>query len=143
MKQLLKILTNNGKEGVELYKKSLIDNDRVATGQTKDSIRSEVKGDSKGAKLIFYALDHIRDLETGQTPEQIKSNPPLFQDITRWAIARGINRTSNSIIRGLMEKGYEGTAGLITSVDEKIETNVLNDIKRGIKSDILDTLKVK
>ena len=59
-----------GGKGVELYRKSLVDNDRVATGKTKNSIRFE----SKPKKLTFYALDHIRDIETGQTKEQVAND---------------------------------------------------------------------
>ena len=58
-----------GKEGVPRYKQSLVNNRRVATGRTKDSIRY-VATDNK---LTFYALDHTRTLETGQTPDRSKS----------------------------------------------------------------------
>ena len=65
----------------------------------------------------------------------------MFKQIEQWAIARGINRTANSIIRGLKMKGYEGTPNLITSVDKQIETNVANDLKNTLKSVILDEIK--
>jgi hypothetical protein len=45
MNKLNNILTENGKEGVELYRQSLIDNDRVATGETKEN---------KGLYSIYY-----------------------------------------------------------------------------------------
>ena len=75
------------------------------------------------------------------TPADVASNPPIFDQITRWANARGINRTANSIIRGLYQNGYEGTPDLITSVDETVENNILNDIKQSSKSIILGELR--
>lgn len=142
MKTLLNILKSNGEEAVKLYKQTLVDNDRVATGDTKESIRYEAKEESTKGKLTIYALDHIRTLETGQTPEDISANPPMFQQIERWAIARGVNRAGSAIIRGLMLNGFEGTPGLITNVDKIVEINVLDDIKKNIKKDILSELRI-
>lgn len=142
MKSLLNILKSNGEEAVKLYKQTLVDNDRVATGATKESIRYEAKEESTKGKLTVYALDHIRTLETGQTPEDISANPPMFQQIEQWAIARGVNRAASSIIRGLMLNGFEGTPGLITNVDKIVEINVLDDIKKNIKKDILSELRI-
>jgi len=142
VKTLLNILKSNGEEAVKLYKQTLVDNDRVATGETKESIRYEAKEESTKGKLTIYALDHIRDLETGQTPEDISANPPMFQQIERWAIARGVNRAGSAIIRGLMLNGFEGTPGLITNVDKIVEINVLDDIKKNIKKDILSELRI-
>ena len=142
MKTLLNILKYNGEEAVKLYKQTLVDNDRVATGETKESIRYEAKEESTKGKLTIYALDHIRTLETGQTPEDISANPPMFQQIERWAIARGVNRAASAIIRGLMLNGFEGTPGLITNVDKIVEINVLDDIKKNIKKDILSELRI-
>ena len=142
MKTLLNILKSNGEEAVKLYKQTLVDNDRVATGETKESIRYEAKEESTKGKLTIYALDHIRTLETGQTPEDISANPPMFQQIERWSIARGVNRAGSAIIRGLMLNGFEGTPGLITNVDKIVEINVLDDIKKNIKKDILSELRI-
>ena len=142
MTKLSNILDKQGKEAVELYRNQLRENDRVATGKTNASIRYEVKSDSiRSTSLIIYGADHIRDLETGQTPEQIQSNPPIFQQITEWANARGINRTANSIIRGLEQKGYEGTPNLITDIDKEVTNNVLNEVKKGSKSLILEQIR--
>ena len=142
MKTLLNILKSNGEEAVKLYKQTLVDNDRVATGDTKESIRYEAKEEGTKGKLTIYALDHIRDLETGQTPEEISANPPMLQQIERWVIARRVNRAASAIIRGLILNGFEGTPGLITDVDKIVEINVLDDIKKNIKKDILSELRL-
>ena len=145
MNKLNNILTDNGKEGVELYRQSLIDNDRVATGETKDSIRftTTQKKDKPIYKyLTFYALDHIRNLETGQTPEQIQAQPPSYQKLIKWANARNIpTRFVRRIRVGLLTNGYEGTPRLITSVDEEVTNNVTNDLKKGLKSIILQEIR--
>jgi hypothetical protein len=142
VKTLLNILKSNGEEAVKLYKQTLVDNDRVATGDTKESIRYEAKEEGTKGKLTIYALDHIRDLETGQTPEEISANPPMLQQIERWVIARRVNRAASAIIRGLILNGFEGTPGLITDVDKIVEINVLDDIKKNIKKDILSELRL-
>ena len=142
MNKLNNILTENGKEGVELYRQSLIDNDRVATGETKDSIRFTTTKKKDKHYLTFYALDHIRDLETGQTPEQIQAQPPSYQKLIKWANARNIpTRFVRRIRVGLLANGYEGTPNLITSVDEQVTNNVTNDVKKGLKSIILEQIR--
>ena len=144
MSKLKKILEDNGKEAVQLYRQSLRDNDRVATGDTNQSIRYEVKQTNKTTTtLTLYALDHIRFLETGMTPDEFQASKDadIFQQITRWANARGINKSAWGIIRSLELNGYEGTPDLITSVDETVENNILNDIKQSSKSIILGELR--
>ena len=130
-----------GGKGVELYRKSLVDNDRVATGKTKNSIRFE----SKPNKLTFYALDHIRDIETGQTKEQVANNASkgdFYQKIAEWVKARNIKRSPDSIISGLLSKGWEGTPGIITNVDDIVLSMARESIRKGTRKDILDTLKI-
>ena len=141
MKSYKQILEKKGESLIKLYQQALIDNDRYATGKTNNSFRFEVKEDNFKTKFIIYSADHVRDLETGQTPEQIQANPPIFQQITEWANARGINRTANSIIRGLEQKGYEGTPNLITDVDKEVTNNVLNEVKKGSKSLLLEQIR--
>ena len=108
MSKLKKILEDNGKEAVQLYRQSLRDNDRVATGDTNQSIRYEVKQTNKTTTtLTLYALDHIRFLETGMTPDEFQASKDadIFQQITRWANARGINKSASGIIRSLELNG--------------------------------------
>ena len=130
-----------GSKGVDLYKRSLIDNDRVATGKTKDSIRFESKPNS----LTFYALDHIRDIETGQTPAQVAnsaSSGDFYQKIAEWVKARNIKRSPDSVISGLLSKGWEGTPGIITNIDDVVLSMARESISKGTRKDILDTIKI-
>ena len=117
MKSLLNILKSNGEEAVKLYKQTLVDNDRVATGATKESIRYEAKEESTKGKLTIYALDHIRTLETGQTPEDIKKkdNANFFDTNTRDGLnSRDIGASkkflvSARIYRSLLKNGWNVT----------------------------------
>lgn len=154
MKSLLNILKSNGEEAVKLYKQTLVDNDRVATGETKESIRYEAKEESTKGKLTIYALDHIRDLETGQTAEDVSNKNPMFSQIEKWANARLIpSQFHRGIYERLFLNGWRtdlpnrtnpngGTKGLITDVDKIVEINVLDDIKKNIKKDILSELRL-
>ena len=133
-----------GSKGVNLYKMSLIDNNRVATGKTKDSIRFEAKPNT----LTFYALDHIRDIETGQTKEQVKKNSlkgDFYQKIETWIKARQIRRSPDSIISGLLDKGWEGTPGIITNVDDLVlkiaKESTKKTIAKQASNQILNSLK--
>jgi len=129
-----------GKEGVPRYKQSLVNNRRVATGRTKDSIRY-VATDNK---LTFYALDHTRTLETGQTPDQVKADstkPDFFRDIGLWVKARNIKRGVPSVVSGLLEKGWEGSPGIISTIDDLIIAQTKQSLGKDTKSQILKTLK--
>ena len=134
-----KALEKEGPKVVEMYRQALTDADRVATGRTNDSIRYEATDD----KLTIYSLDHVRDLETGQTAEQwkAKAGSNIFQQIQDWIAARGINKTASGVIRKLELVGYEGTPNLITNVDKEVKINVLESVKKASKSVILQTIK--
>jgi hypothetical protein len=148
------ILNDNGKEGVELYKQSLTQNDRVATGDTVNSIRFEVVGDESKASLRFYALDHIRDLEEGQTAQQIQQKGDFFSQLNRWVQSKGLGDSgvTGLIMRSLQNNGWNtdlpnrtgqngGTKGLITDVDAKVVENVNNSLKKSSKSLILEKIR--
>lgn len=158
-KEYKDILNESGKNAVELYRIALEENDRVATGKTRDSIRYEVKVEGPKVKLVLWALDHIRDLETGQTASQIQSKDSgnLFNQIQEWVQARNIGGSkqllvSARIYRSLLKNGWNtelpnrtgqngGTAGLITNVDEEVTNNAVEDVKKGAKNVILAQLK--
>lgn len=136
-----KELDKVGDIGVKMYRKSLLDARRVATGKTNNSIRFE----SKPNKLTFYALDHIRNIETGQTKEEVRedaSKGDFYQKIAEWVQARRIQRSPDSIISGLLTKGWEGTDGVITNVDDKVVQLATTAITKGVKKEVLNTLKV-
>jgi len=141
-----------GKEGVPRYKQSLENHDRVATGKTKNSIRY-VATDNK---LTFYALDHIRDLETGQTAAQVQSKNPFFAQIEAWVEgrrSRGDNVPgAKATLSMILKHGWNttlpnrtnpngGTKGIITDIDDLIIAQTKESLAKDTKSQILKTLK--
>lgn len=152
MQRVKTILRNNGEEGKKAYQDSLRQNDRVATGKTLNSIRFEVKEGAMTSKLIFYAADHIRQLEEGRGKSKSNSGSGFFAQIVEWVQARALPYDPYGVYKSINESGWNtslpnrtgangGTAGLITDVDQQIENNVLNDIKQNSKFMILEELK--
>ena len=149
MKDFKSVLEDNGKTGVELYKQSLIDNDRVATGDTLNSIRFEADEE----KLTIYASDHIKDLETGQTANDIQQKGDFFDQLDDWVKARGLGDSVvtgriydslqkngwNNTISGRNEQG--GTDGIITNPTDTIIENTKKDVKKVGKFVILSDIK--
>jgi len=135
-----KELDKIGNEFVPKYKQSLVNNKRVATGRTKNSIRFETTEN----KITFYALDHTRTLETGQTPQEVREDSrkaDFFQQIEIWARARQIRRSTSSIVSGLLEKGWEGSPGIITTIDDLLIARTKETISKDSKSQILNSMK--
>jgi len=151
LQRLKTILENNGSKGKDAYKKSLEENDRVATGKTKNSIRFEVKQTIDSTKLTFYALDHIRALEEGRGKSTSNSGSGFFDDIVEWIQARGIPANPHAVYRKINESGWNtslpnrtngsGTKGIITDIDKQIQEDVKEDIITNSKMLILEELK--
>jgi hypothetical protein len=117
------ILNKEGKEGVQRYRKSLQDNNRVVSGQTAQSIKYSVKNSNT---LIFTADDHITALEDGRKPTKSTggSGNGFFEQIEQWVLDRGIHKSAAyPIYKKINEKGYKGTKGLLTIPSEEILTN--------------------
>lgn len=143
MKSYKQILEKKGDSLINLYQQALINADRYATGKTNNSFRFEVKEENSKVKFIIYSADHVRDLETGQTAEvwNAKAGFNIFQQIEDWAIAKGVNKSTSGIIASLRLKGFEGTPNLITDVDKDVVNIVLEEVKKGSKSIILEQIK--
>lgn len=145
------ILQKIGEKGTEAYRQSLIDNDRVATGKTKNSIRYEISGDNV---LKIYAASHIMDLEHGKTASQIQAEGAnLEQQISEWMSARGIFKGATAaIMRSLVKNGWNttrknrtgqngGTVGIITNVTKNIEEDVVEEISTIASEQIRKNIK--
>jgi hypothetical protein len=129
------ILTKQGEEGVQLYRKSLRDNNRVVTGQTALSIKSTVKQDT----LIFTGDDHITALEDGRKPtESGASGNGFFEQIEQWVLDRGIPiEAAYPIYRKINREGYKGTEGLLSIPSEEI----INNTKKALIENMFLTAK--
>tara|TARA_R110000751_G_scaffold112597_2_gene211531 strand:- start:2688 stop:3131 length:444 start_codon:yes stop_codon:yes gene_type:complete len=130
-------LTKVGINAVDLYRQSFIDNDRVATGKTNDSVSYEVLSDSNLTTLKVTGREDISDLEDGVSAEQYASKPATMGALEQWINARGLNRTAESIDEGLRRNGwvsgngeFGGTPGIITVPSIKI----IEDAKRAVEN---------
>lgn len=145
------ILTGIGERATEAYRQSLIDNDRVATGKTKNSIKYEVNGNT--VKVV--GASHIMDLEHGKDAAAIAAEGAgLTQQIEEWMSARGIwSGALRAIMRSLQANGWNtsrknrtnpngGTKGIITDVTEKVYKDAVEEIsiasKELIKKEVKD-----
>ena len=123
MQRLEDILRKEGEEGVQLYRQSLRDNDRVVSGNTSQSIKYQVKDTNT---LIFTANDYITALEDGRKPSDGGgSGDGFFEQIEQWVLDRGIPiEAAYPIYRKINREGYKGTEGLLSIPSEEIIENV-------------------
>ena len=120
MQQLDQILKIEGEKGVQLYRKSLTDNNRVVSGQTSQSIKYTVKGDT----LVFTGDDHITALEDGRKPSESSGGRGFFEQIEQWVLDRGLPiKAAYPIYRKINREGYKGTEGLLSVPSEEIIEN--------------------
>lgn len=134
MQQLDEILKTEGEKGVQLYRKSLQDNDRVVSGQTAQSIKYTVKSDS----LVFTGDDHITALEDGRKPSESSGGRGFFEQIEQWVLDRGLPiESAYPIYRKINKEGYKGTKGLLSIPSEEI----INSTKDALVDNLLLSAK--
>ena len=140
MQQLDQILNKEGEQGVQLYRKSLQDNNRVVSGQTAQSIKYEVKDANT---LVFTADEHITALEEGRKPTQGGgSGNGFFEQIEQWVLDRGIPiEAAYPIYRKINMEGYKGTEGLLSIPSEEIINNTKDSIGESILNNVRDSFK--
>ena len=121
MQQLDQILKIEGEKGVQLYRKSLTDNNRVVSGQTSQSIKYTVKNTNT---LVFTGDDHITSLEDGRKPSESSGGRGFFEQIEQWVLDRGLPiKAAYPIYRKINKEGYKGTEGLLSVPSEEIIEN--------------------
>jgi len=132
---LEELLNSEGLKAVETYRKSFIENDRVATGKTNKSVNYEVKKEESSITLTVYGRKDINDLEDGVSADEYASNPASFSDLESWISARGLNRTAESVDEGLRRNGwvsgngeFGGTPNIITTPTDQILESVSNKV---------------
>ena len=134
------LLNSEGLKAVELYRKSFIDNDRVATGKTNQSVAYEVVKTDGSITLSVYGRKDINDLEDGVSADEYASNPATFSDLEQWISARGLNRTAQSIDEGLRRNGWVsgngekgGTPDIITTPTNQILKSIQDQVTAASK----------
>ena len=103
---LEELLNSEGAKGVDLYRQSFIDGNRVATGKTNQSVAYEVNKNETSITLSIFGRKDINDLQEGVSASEYASNPATFSDLSEWINARGLNRTAESIDEGLRRNGW-------------------------------------
>ena len=144
------LLNSEGLKAVELYRKSFIDNDRVATGKTNQSVAYEVVKTDGSITLSVYGRKDINDLEDGVSADEYASNPATFSDLEQWISARGLNRTAQSIDEGLRRNGWVsgngekgGTPDIITTPTNQILQSLESKVTAASKDFVLKQIVIK
>ena len=136
MEDLSQILNKEGEQGVQLYRKSLQDNNRVVSGQTAQSIKYEVKDANT---LVFTADEHITALEDGRKPSQGEgSGNGFFEQIEQWVLDRGLPHNPWAVYTKINKEGYEGTEGLLSIPSDEIIQNT----KEAVGENILNNIRI-
>ena len=139
MQQLDQILKKEGEQGVQLYRKSLQDNNRVVSGQTAQSIKYEVRDANT---LVFTADEHITALEDGRKPSQGEgSGNGFFEQIEQWVLDRGLPHNPWAVYTKINKEGYEGTKGLLSIPSEEIINNTKDSIGESILNNVRASFK--
>ena len=144
------ILSKIGIDAVEKYRQSFIDNDRVATGKTNQSVSYEVNNDNTGVTTLkVTGRKDINQLEEGVSAEEYAANPASFSALEEWISARGLNRTAESIDDGLRRNGWVsgdgpkgGTPNIITTPTQQVISEAKIQIEKNSKEMILKEIKI-
>ena len=152
---LEELLNSEGLKAVETYRQSFINNDRVATGKTNESVKFEVKKEGNSTTLTIYARKDVNQLEEGVNAAQYNANPATFSDLQGWLDAKGIhNRTPLSIDRGLKLSGWStelpnrtgkngGTKDIITTPSKQILDSIQSKVESISKDLVAKTINIK
>ena len=143
------LLNEQGLKAVELYRQSFIDNDRVATGKTNQSVAYEVTKTDTSITLSVFGRKDINQLQEGVSPEEYASNPATFSDLESWISARGLNRTAESIDEGLRRNGWVsgngekgGTPMIIDTPSQKILDNIESQVSEASKDYVVKNITI-
>tara|TARA_R110002020_G_scaffold284825_2_gene500324 strand:- start:1092 stop:1559 length:468 start_codon:yes stop_codon:yes gene_type:complete len=146
LQDLKTILDKEGQKGVPLYRESLVENDRVATGKTRDSIGYRVTTN----ELIFFGREDITWLEDGASAQDIQSKGNFFEQLNEWVQARGLgdSAVTGLIMGSLQANGWNtdlpnrtnpngGTKGILTNPSKII----IEDTKKALLDSSLSLVR--
>tara|TARA_R110002051_G_scaffold48023_2_gene94478 strand:- start:295 stop:744 length:450 start_codon:yes stop_codon:yes gene_type:complete len=144
------ILAKVGIDAVEKYRQSFIENDRVATGKTNQSVSYEVDNNTPGVTVLkVTGRKDINQLEEGVSADEYAANPASFSALEEWISARGLNRTAESIDDGLRRNGWVsgngpkgGTPNIITTPTQQVISEAKIQIEKNSKEMILKEIKI-
>ena len=159
--QIKKLFEKEGKKGVERFRASIIEGDRVASGAALDSIESEVTQDKGTVSLVIRAagIDYIKNLELGMTAGEVQAQASeegaqgFYSQIVAWSNSRGIESShAESITTTLLSEGWNqdrpnrtgqngGTKGILSDPGKETIKQIKKGLLKASKSDLLISLK--
>lgn len=132
---LEELLNSEGLKGVQLYRQSFIDGNRVATGRTNQSVNYEVVKTETSTTLSIFGRKDINDLQEGVSADEYSANPASLSDLEQWISARGLNRTAESVDDGLRRNGWVSGNGEFGGTPMIIDTPS-NQILKSIQDQV-------
>ena len=131
-------------DGVNIFRKYLKKEDKVATAFTSNSIRGEVDRISVFQYTLTYYADESYDHIINGRPAGAGFPPSIFSRrglrLNLWFGARGIERTKSTdflIRRAIDEKGIEGV-DVKTPAVEELEKRMDEQVIESLKNDLFE-----
>jgi len=133
---------------IDKLKKSIIDNDMVATRALLNSVRFEKKEIFEQITINIYALDYIIGLNDGIAPDE-KPYPDI-EEIKTWLAAKGLDLNPYAVRNSIIANGTtwfrQGGSNIVTdSINVESFNRVVElatpDLKNKIKKQWLSLFK--
>ena len=131
MSNVQQILTQRLDEAVKALQDNLVKNNRVATGRTKNSIKSTVVDNGNQLVGTVTASSVLNIIQSGRkaTSGEPTGSSVWFDQLRQWVQARGLpSEAVYPIFKKIHKEGWEGTPDIISAIinDQWIaETNRL------------------
>lgn len=143
------ILEKRGDEIVYALRKSLKDNNRIATGKTAQGIEWKVYDNSNFTTLTVEAPSHITYLEDGRKPSKSSGGSGFLDELREWMKARNIfsqgmtpEQLEFLIYRKINKVGFSGTPGLISNIiNQSLFQKIENEVVEKTLEDTFNNIK--
>lgn len=144
------ILEKRGDEIVYSLRKSLKDNNRIATGKTAQGIEWKVSDTTNYTTLTIEAPSHITFLEDGRKPSKSKGGSGFLDELREWMKARNIfsqgmtpEQLEFLIYRKINKVGFQGTTGLISNIiNQSLFQKIENEVAEKTLEETFQNIKV-
>jgi hypothetical protein len=125
---------------IDKLKRSIIDNDMVATRALLNSVRFEKKELLEQITIDIYALDYIEGLDSGIEPNEQPF--PDIESLQKWIDAKGLDLNPYAVKANIIKNGTswykQGGSHIVT---DAINNEAFNNIIELAKPDL--ELKIK
>lgn len=125
---------------IDKLKKSIIDNDMVATRALLNSVRFEKKEIFEQITINIYALDYIIGLNDGIAPDE-KPYPDI-EEIKTWLAAKGLDLNPYAVRNSIIANGTtwfrQGGSNIVT---DSINVESFNRVVELARPDLKNKIK--